>query len=193
LAGRTPEEALDAYVEQISRALSCVTDAVVFGRASSSDHHHTLSIYATRQSRPNRLHLDTNSRRGEILLLIAERFRLERVSDAVHRDEFDVAIRSYFYRILDRDEREIVAYHWHPEGRSTFDRPHLHVPAAEPIVLAQPSGSPLTGVKTHLSRLHLPTGRIGIEEIVELLITDFAVDPLRSDWKELLSPSREVR
>lgn len=60
------------------------------------------------------------------------------------------------------------------------------MPAAAPIVLPQRAGSPLTGQKTHLGNLHLPTGGIGIEDVVGLLIRDFAVDPLRADWERIV-------
>ena len=43
---------------------------------------------------------------------------------------------------------------------------------------------------TYLNQLHLLTGRIVIEDIVEVLIREFAVVPLRTDWERILDDGR---
>ena len=107
--------------------------------------------------------------------------------DVIQGFPFNVWTSYYQYHVLDREDREIVAYHWEPHGRSPVVTPHLHVSAASPVILPQPVGSRVTDTKTYLNKLHLPTGRIGIEEVVELLLVDFDVDPLIPKWKDILS------
>jgi hypothetical protein len=64
--------------------------------------------------------------------------------------------------------------------------PHLHVPAARAVVLAQHDGSPRAGARTHLGALHFPTGAIGTGSVVNMLIREFGVDPVRPDWEHVL-------
>lgn len=83
-------------------------------------------------------------------------------------------------------------YDWHPSGASPVTTPHLHVSAARSIVLKQRAGSQLTGQKTYLGNLHLPTARIFLEDLVELLIREFSVDPLSNNWEAILRDNREA-
>lgn len=87
------------------------------------------------------------------------------------------------YRILGRDERELLTYHWQP-GTAFLgpDHSHLHVSAA---LAAQ-----VTTLETEsidLSRRHLATGMVSLAAVVRMLIEEFGVAPVRSDWREVLS------
>ncbi|RIK35005.1 MAG: hypothetical protein DCC58_20975, partial [Chloroflexi bacterium] len=80
---------------------------------------------------------------------------------------------SYIYQHLDRDDNEVLAYHWLPHGRSTVTEPHLHLPnQMQPIALGRGS-EPLP-----LADLHLVTGLLTLGGIVRMLITEFGVEPL---------------
>ena len=190
MAGRTPEEALDAYVGRLRTALSCITNATLFGTGTTLADLHSLTLYAPGQTEPNRVRLHTHGGSGELILRVVQRYSVVFQPDVVQRSPFDLWTSYYQYRILDREEREIVVYHWEPAGRSPVITPHLHVSAAAPVTLPQPDNSSVTGRTTHLNKLHLPTGRIGLEEIVELLVYDFAVDPLIPNWTETLTKVR---
>ncbi len=39
-------------------------------------------------------------------------------------------VSTYRYGLYDRDGREILSYHWHPDARSHVTTPHLHLGAA---------------------------------------------------------------
>jgi hypothetical protein len=64
--------------------------------------------------------------------------------------------------------------------------PHLHIPAARTVVLAQRDGSPRAGARTHLGALHFPTGHVETATIVAMLIREFGVDPVRRGWEHVL-------
>lgn len=192
LASRTPNEALDDYVVRVQVALSCIVNVISFGSGSTPGKLHTLTLYALGQSRPNSIRLRTHGWNGELILRIVQRYDLQFQPDFLLSLHFEVSTAFYHYQILDRDGGEIVVFHWEPDGRSPVGTPHLHVPAAGPVILPQPDGSRVAGAKTHLSKLHLPTGRIGIEEIVELLVADFNVDPLLPNWREVLTGARSA-
>lgn len=83
----------------------------------------------------------------------------------------------YVYRLV-AGGRELVAYHWHPRGRSPHTFPHMHLgPAAE------------IGF-TDIGRAHLPTGRIGLADVLRLAIRDLGVEPRRDDWREVLDEAQ---
>lgn len=92
-------------------------------------------------------------------------------------------LTSYLYQILDRDENEILAYHYHPLSRSPVAEPHLHLSnQVRPIDLGRGS-APLP-----LADLHLTTGPVTLADIVRMLIVEFEVEPLVDNWQALLSP-----
>ncbi len=99
---------------------------------------------------------------------------------------FAALTTSYRYLVRDIAGQDLVAYEWHPTGSSPILTPHLHIPAARAVVMAQRDGSPRAGARTHLGALHFPTGHTGSETIVDVLIREFRVDPIRSDWERVL-------
>jgi hypothetical protein len=50
--------------------------------------------------------------------------------------------------------------------------------------------SQLTPNAVFSSKAHVPTGRVSLESVIELLIQDFGVVPLRPDWQAALATSR---
>ena len=101
-------------------------------------------------------------------------------------DEYRVTLAYYAHTIRDRDERELLAYHWHPEGFSDVTAPHLHLPRVAPIPL--PRTEPARAVS--LGEMHVPTNHIHLEDVIELLIREFAFAPLRPDWQAALAENR---
>lgn len=81
---------------------------------------------------------------------------------------------------MDRDEVEILSYHWHPSGRSAVTWPHLHLGQA--------------GIGHHATLLaaHMPTGRVALEEVIRLAIVDLGVEPRRRDWPDVIRESQEA-
>jgi hypothetical protein len=77
---------------------------------------------------------------------------------------------SYYYGLELVDGPEIIAYHWHPEGQSQVTWPHLHLEAG-----AQVGFDRLAGI-------HLPSGRVALEEIIRMAI-GLGARPLRNDWE----------
>jgi hypothetical protein len=82
-----------------------------------------------------------------------------------------VSTRAYRYRIDGQRGREWGSWHWHPTSRSLEPRPHLHV-----------AHGPL---RNH----HLPSGRVGVESVLRLVLTELEAKPLRSDWQIVLDDS----
>ena len=85
---------------------------------------------------------------ASLAIRMVQQYRVVRASGA--RGPFKVQTMAYSYAIEDASddsEREILAYHWHPDGPGDAIRtPHLHVAGAH-------------------ERLHLPTGRVSVEQV----------------------------
>jgi hypothetical protein len=94
-----------------------------------------------------------------------------------------VASRTYQYRLLDRAERELLTYHWQPGAEFLGpDHPHLHVSAALDTRI-----NALDMESIDLSRRHLTTGLVSLGDFVRMLIEEFGVAPVRSDWRDALA------
>jgi hypothetical protein len=157
---RTPAEAVERYRGRTVRLLSCVTSA-----------HTTVSGYHA-SDLPHRLSLadgDPVRLRGELRLTldVTEQYRVYEDTDG-----WRVEIAGYLYAI-EYDGRELVAYHWHPHGDSPITWPHMHV------------GASIQVGDRWLGKIHLPTGAVGLEQIVALAIAELGAEPLRDDWEPL--------
>lgn len=107
-------------------------------------------------------------------LFLVQRWRLS--SGTGRADRWVAQIAGYEYRLEDREEREVLAFHWHPEGMSHVTEPHLHLSAA-----SSPAALP------DLARAHLPTGTVALRAVVRSLLRDFGVAPQRDDWQRVLT------
>jgi hypothetical protein len=113
-------------------------------------------------------------RRGPERIHLRVRMRVRLTQSEPPRGLWEAETAAYDYRLSDQDDREIVAYHWHPEGQSHVRTPHLHLgPGAE------------IG-RTALLRAHLPTGPVPIQDVLRLTIEGFNVEPARRDWDRVL-------
>jgi hypothetical protein len=44
------------------------------------------------------------------------------------------------------------------------------------------------GIDAHgVQQAHYPTGRVAVEDVLRLVIEEFAIEPLREDWNEVLT------
>lgn len=89
-----------------------------------------------------------------------------------------VTTATYYYQLLNDNEKEILSYHWHPKEPNTYSLPHLHL------------GSGSTVTHGGLRKAHLPTGRVAVEDILLLAILHLGVAPRRTDWEEVLNETK---
>jgi hypothetical protein len=183
LAGRG---AVDALIADLQLTLSCIVRVVVVASGATPGRVHGVTLYAEGRPSGDPVRLRTHGGDGELLFQIVQLFEV--ILDPAQSPE-SYGARTTFYHcdILDRYHSEIVVYHWEPEGISPVRTPHLHVPAAAPILLPQRPSSALATRKTYLNRLHLATGFVTLADVVGVLIREFAVDPIRADWEEVLA------
>lgn len=116
--------------------------------------------------------------RSDLYLAFTQQYKV--VEDA-ENGPFRVTKRYYSYVIETQDAKEIVGYHWHPDGASPIQFPHLHLGPAARIGLEELS-----------RKAHFPTGRVAFEDVVEFLIATFGVEPDRTLWQELLNKTKAL-
>ena len=170
MLGRTEAEAVSNYVEMIQRAVSCVSDSVVSVRGGYyvADTSHTLVM-----NRGNPVRLGGTS---ALWLSIQQYYRI--VGSETPRTPWTVAEVGYRYEVMDADAREILAYHWHPTGQSSFVSQHLHI------------GHGAMLGREEFQNAHLPTGYVSVADLVRLLVEDFGVTPRHGNWESVLSDFR---
>lgn len=160
---RTAAEAIEHYRASAARLLSCVTSVhVVVGAYHASDS-------------PNQLELAdaAKMRGGSFSVEVAEQYRVRQDVDG-----WNVEILGYVYGIQ-YEGRELFSYHWHPRGESSISQPHMHVAANVQVG------------DRWLGKVHLPTGTVGLEQVVALAIVELGVEPLRGDWERLIAEAAE--
>lgn len=126
-------------------------------------------------------HITLRRGRGtsNLLLRFNQSFLIQHSPSSIVGERYRVNVLSWDYTIYDHNERDILAYHWHPEGTSDKTAPHFHV------------GSVILDTTSHelgktFSRLHLPSGYITIADVVRTLIEEFNVVPIHDRWDETL-------
>jgi hypothetical protein len=166
MPGRNSREALQRFVEPLQRAVSCLTSSILLHTgASVSDTPHFLRL----SDDPSMIGQD---RRFTLQL----RLRYYMVRTEGDREPWQVQTSEYAYTLSwGREPGEnILAYHWHPDGRSPITFPHLHLYAGAQLGLQS------------LQNAHIPTGRVGTEAVIRFLIEELDVIPLRPDWRQIL-------
>jgi hypothetical protein len=89
-----------------------------------------------------------------------------------------VQTAGYGYELLVASGQSVLAYHWHPTGRSPVRRPHFHLHA---------HATPLD-----LRRVHLPSGRVELADVIRFLITELGVRPRRRDWEAAVASAEAI-
>jgi len=165
---RKSADAIADFRATIVRILSCISNAHV--QTSYHDAQSGVSVPLTiNRGIPARLTAATPLSLAVILYYVVE-------SAA---QTWRVRTTAYFYALHD-DRHEILAYHWHPETSPGTAFPHLHLEAGAQIG------------RVEMQRAHLPTGRITLEDVIEMMIRDFAVTPFVDDWPDILAKTRQT-
>jgi hypothetical protein len=173
LAGKTPAAAREAYLGPLQKALACISHAVFIHNAfeASLGEEYFITLPG---GDPVRL---ACSRGGHYRIRVEQRFHIIHMPGDRQLGPYKIRTRKYEYSLDDDDEREIVAFHWHPREQG-FDEPHLHVSAGAGALLE------------NFHRAYLPTGRITFEDFVRFTIRDFSVTALNTGYRKLLDASK---
>jgi hypothetical protein len=173
LAARSPAEAVLAHLEPLKEVVACLTRAAIL---NAEGYHRSAEplVLALGDGGPVPLRMRAN--RLPIAVSVTQQYQV--VPDELEQDRFKVTVRGYWYTIETPAGQEILAYHWHPGGLSEVDSCHLHL---------GPGLKSGLGMK-NLGKMHLPSGRVSVEEVVRLALSvdGWGGQPQRSDWEQVL-------
>ncbi|GAA0333623.1 hypothetical protein [Micropruina glycogenica] len=169
MAGRKPTPAVSAFLQPIRRALRCLTETPL---SVSAMHHYELDKpYSWSLNDAMGVSLRGLERRDGMLYGY---MAWKLIKDPGPLGPFRVTTLGYDYSMT-LGNRELWAMHWHPEGRSNFREPHLHL---KPMANAE--GRPE----------HLPTPRMMFETAVRWAI-EFGAEPIMPTWDDILSDTEQ--
>lgn len=124
-----------------------------------------------------------------LMLTVMQQYRFTE-THSIEDDDWSVTIAAYVYAFETEltsggSRRELIAYHWDPDGVSGVSHPHLHV--GQGLARTESQVGP-----KHFHKMHLPTGHVAVGDIVVLAIREFGAEPLRNDWESVLQAARDV-
>jgi hypothetical protein len=182
LPGRTPQEAVRHYTQALQDALSCVVQGrLVRLAANPFEPDPAIHPIALNGDEPAPL-------RGpaRLYLVVNQNYSIVRTEDETS-PRWKVSTRGYFYGLQTEQGAEAVSFHWSPRPGEMIARPHAHVGRrllSTPITLGLASFD--------LPRVHIPTGRVALEEVIRMAIQEFAVEPRREDWEQVLERTQSA-
>jgi hypothetical protein len=149
--------------ETLQRALSCVTAGVLVVHGDAIEVRLSLTSRLARS-------------RGDEPIVLQLRHAFMLVNEATQQPghRWRARLTGYQYSLEGADVREIVAYHWHPAGRSRVVLPHLHL------------GAGAGALRPELVKGHLPSGLVTPIAVLRLALEQFAVRARRADWSDVL-------
>lgn len=176
MSARSRSAAVRSYQHRLQQVLSCVTAAVPI-TVDMSRNRNTLpqSAFgiALPEGRPVPLQAETG-----VLFWMSQGLRVDIGSES-GRNSWQITQTAYSYMFRTFDDTEICSYQWHPGGRSPVVYPHLHIGRGA-------TGNVTTFGPRGLHRIHFPTKHIELEDVLRLAITEFGVEPRRTDWEQIL-------
>jgi hypothetical protein len=174
LAGKNPSEAVANFIGPIQRAIACVTKTVVVRSHDSTEPGGVRAILAPKS--------DFAQLRGDrrLHLSVAMEYEIIKVKDPPKLGPWKVKTRQYRYHVVTDDLAEVILFHWLPDGNCSTTKPHIHL-----------GGSQLTSDAVITRKTHIPSGRVSLESVIQVLISEFNVVPLRADWQDVLDKGHE--
>jgi hypothetical protein len=139
------------------KAIRCIAMAEAFSTGNAPSRRNSVLVVSA-GSVPNNALLVRLRTRGESLSLkvLLDYMVVQDMTGPGSR-AFRVEMLTYSYRLIDREENEVFAYHWHPDGLSPNREPHLHV-SSRPLLYVGGRGRDAQH-ELAIDKAHFPTGR----------------------------------
>lgn len=172
----------------MNRVVGCIAQARLAVKPGGADPNVIYALAFAPHGDPVALRHRDGGARG-LNLEVRQQFRLVDPDPTDAIPAWRVSTVAYEYRLLDARGTEMLAYHWQPgpeyEGP---DHPHLHVSAVLPA--QGPAG---TAFEIDIDKIHAPTGRVSLEAVVRMLLTELDVGhrPNRGNWSDILDAAEQ--
>lgn len=174
MAGDTPYQAFENFRDPLQKAISCV-----------SKEAHVWALIGTNGYRPGEDHTlvpktgDPVRLRGQNELDLVSQIWYRVNATEGDRGPWKVETLAYSHGLETADAQEVIAYQWHPGQGSRITYPHMHL------------GSGIGADLGILEKVHIPTGRVALEDVLRFAITELGVEPQRDDWEETLTGTQD--
>jgi hypothetical protein len=180
LVARTPREAFQTFQDHLNRTLNKVlTRSRLRFSVRNATQEKTSLAFFDRQTRPVAVRLHPSSP-----WYLSLRQELQSIPEG---QGYTLHTLQYAYRIQRtpsvRDEAEVRFEYISSEIDPAFLYSRHHVQFHQDYHEVRKGFS--------LQKLHIPTGRVTIEQVIRFLIADLGVPPLISNWDEELRTSEE--
>lgn len=170
MTGRTEPQAVQNFQDVIQRAVSCITDSVV---SVHGGYHVAVEPHSLTLGPVNPVRLGGEGRLSFSIIL---HYRI--VENVSPSELWRIVTTGYFYTFTDAASHEVIAYHWHPNGRSFIECPHLHLESGAQVG------------RRDIANAHLPIGWVTLNDVIQLAVTELGVTPRREDWRDVLKETR---
>jgi hypothetical protein len=164
--------------------LQCVAQVEVLSTGTAPGLANNLKFVSASDALTNLLPLRRVDPTPYLQLKVAMEYGVVGVTEPSLYPVFRTSITMYMYSVLDLTGQEFFAYHWHPSGVSAVRTPHFHASTTPPVLLPSPRG--LSTTELALNRVHFPTHRLELAELVRFLISKLGVGLRRADWESVL-------
>lgn len=178
MAGRSPKEAVNNFIDPLQQSISCVTREIL-----------TFPHIAPKPGAVYQFTLASGREallkgRTPIAMALSQRFEIVQTDDK-EKGPYKTSTREYAYHLFDA-ERQHVWFHWHPSNG--VEMPHLHLGLRPKTEGGIEAAAKFGGVLAR--KLHLVSSRISVEQVIRFAINEFEVDRLREDWKSVLDANQ---
>lgn len=168
---------MQRFINDLQEALACVTtERLSFAKYHQSDVPHVVWLADDAA---------TVKLRGQFQLGLAVALRYQVVPSERSDNGWKIRTTKYIYEIADERGDSLFEFHWHPDGSSRVTTPHLHIrPSLKVAVEVQ-------DLYRKVTKSHIPTGRVALEQVVRFLIAELDIVPLRDDWEKVLQATED--
>lgn len=166
MAGNNPRQAVQAFFKPLQHVLSCFTDAVITHKGDYKVNGGPYALTVGTGHRTDKFKLPGSDFHFSVLM------NYTIVNATADRGPYKVKSTAYFYSLEEDGGKEILTYQWHPTKTCMF--PHIHLGSSSKL-----------GSKT-LNKLHIPTGRIALEQVLRLAVEELGVKPIKTGWSDIL-------
>jgi hypothetical protein len=190
---KTEKAALQAYEQDLHKAISCIADVTLYTKKSESSDKWLLMVSPRKNKDVKGTSAEGDEDTDLIMLRCKDQSKIYMELDQhvkvvkVDTDKgarFRVSTLKYVYAFYKPVDDAFVGWHFHPELEG-IKIPHMH------IYDKNTDEETKAGCKPHIvHNMHLPSGRVSLEDVIAFAIYELNVLPdkkRQDDWGKVLT------
>ena len=179
IEGRTARECFDGFERELKTFIPKVLTTVPF-KIFIRDCEGDLKF----PQGDDAISVPVETKLGTLYVYLRQQLSAEWIEE---KDQYRLTTKRYWYRLCkNQDSQELIRWEYRKRDREINNstcRNHVHIHGGGAFSLE-------SNQKLPVSRLHLPTGWVTMEEILRFLIVDLGFSPLcGEEWPQILGAS----